>query len=126
MSFENDPNINGFEVLTHEKQFIGLFQLLAANAHGTNLRSGFDNTDTHNLILHSMIHEEIGEATKAWRKDADDKDLPQFKGEEVELADAIIRIMSMSAAKKLRVAEALVAKMEFNKTREYRHGGKKV
>jgi NTP pyrophosphatase (non-canonical NTP hydrolase) len=111
---------------TEKCRFMDSFQVLAAEAHRTNLNNGFDNTDTHNLILHAMIHEEVGEATKAWRKNAMDKDLPSYTGEEAELADAVIRIMSMSAAKNLRVAEAILAKMEFNKTRPYLHGGKKV
>ena len=43
---------------------------------------------------------------------------------EVELADAIIRIMDAVRARGWRVAEAIVAKHEYNKTRPFKHGGK--
>ena len=51
----------------------------------------------------------------------DDK-LPEFSGAEVELADVIIRIMDNAHARNWRVAEAVEAKMAFNKTRPRKHG----
>ncbi len=53
----------------------------------------------------------------------DDK-LPEFLNVEVELADAIIRIMDAAKERDWRVAEAVVAKAEYNKTRPFKHGGK--
>ena len=44
---------------------------------------------------------------------------------EVELADVVIRILDMAEARGWRVAEAMVAKHEFNRSREWKHGGKK-
>jgi hypothetical protein len=43
---------------------------------------------------------------------------------EAEFADCIIRIMDFVPSMGLRVAEALIAKMEYNSKREYKHGGK--
>ena len=44
----------------------------------------------------------------------------------MELADAIIRIADMCGAYGLDLEEALTKKMEYNKSRPYRHGGKKA
>jgi hypothetical protein len=41
------------------------------------------------------------------------------------MADVIIRIMDAAQARGWRVAEALVAKAEMNKSRPKMHGGKK-
>ena len=78
----------------------------------------------------ALVHSEISEALEALRgKGADggllpDDKIPAFAGVEAELADAIIRIMDLAHARGWRVAEALIAKMEMNKSRSYKHGGK--
>lgn len=73
----------------------------------------------------ALMHSELSEALEAARhgNPPDDK-CPQYSGIETELADVIIRIMDVSRAHGWRVAEALEAKREFNKTRTYKHGGK--
>jgi hypothetical protein len=73
----------------------------------------------------ALVHSEISEALEGLREDSYDDKIPEFTSEEAEYADAIIRIADRAAAKGLRVAEALVAKMKMNKTRSYKHGGKK-
>ena len=51
--------------------------------------------------------------------------IPEFKGVEEELADAIIRIMNIAERMDLRVAEAMIAKQAFNAARPFKHGGKR-
>lgn len=46
------------------------------------------------------------------------------EGLAAELADVIIRICNMSASLNLPLEKALAAKLAYNKTRPYRHGGK--
>ena len=48
--------------------------------------------------------------------------IPDFTGVEEELADVIIRILDYSAARNLRLWEAVRAKMAYNETRPVRHG----
>ena len=71
----------------------------------------------------ALVHSELSEALEAVRTgDKKDEHCPRFGNAEVELADAIIRILDLAAHGGMDVPRALLAKMEFNKTREYRHG----
>jgi NTP pyrophosphatase (non-canonical NTP hydrolase) len=76
--------------------------------------------------LIALMHSELSEALEAMRhgNPPDDK-IPEFSGVEAELTDVIIRIMDMAAAKGYRVGDAIVAKINYNKNRPYKHGGKK-
>ena len=65
----------------------------------------------------ALIHSEVSEACDGVRKDLMDDKLPHRKMEEVELADAIIRILDMAGERNLDVAGALVEKFIYNKTR---------
>jgi|DEB0MinimDraft_6_1074348.scaffolds.fasta_scaffold04346_9 NTP pyrophosphatase (non-canonical NTP hydrolase) len=71
----------------------------------------------------ALAHSELSEALEALRhgNPPDDK-LPEFSGAEAELADTIIRILDMAGAYGWNVADALVAKMQFNRGRTYKHG----
>ena len=66
----------------------------------------------------ALIVSEIGEALEAVRKNlGPDDHIPEFSTEEAEMADAVIRIMNYATDRKLRLAEAIVAKNEFNRDR---------
>ena len=67
---------------------------------------------------------EIGEAMAGARKPQQDSHLPYYMSLEVEIADAIIYLLDLAAARNLKVVDALIAKTEFNKTRSKMHGGK--
>lgn len=84
-----------------------------------------------------MIHSEISEATEELREaesfydlsavdfmDPDDSCKPT--GFAVELADAIIRLLDLSAFLGIDIEEALAEKIAFNRSRPYRHGGKRL
>lgn len=70
----------------------------------------------------ALMHSELSEALEAIRKPAPDDKLPQFSGEVVEFADAIIRILDYCHHYNLPIESAVVAKHEYNKTRPYKHG----
>lgn len=82
--------------------------------------------------LLALIHSEISEALEGERKDLMDDKLPHRKMAEVELADAIIRILDYVGGFGYDLQGAFVEKMEFNLGRQdHKHearlavGGKK-
>jgi hypothetical protein len=65
----------------------------------------------------ALVHSEISEALEGHRKNLMDDKLSHRPMIEVELADAIIRILDMGKGLGLDVAGAVVEKCEFNTTR---------
>lgn len=64
-----------------------------------------------------LIHSEISEAMEGVRKDQMDDKLPNRKMEEVELADAMIRILDYAGAYGLDVSGAMIEKLQYNANR---------
>lgn len=83
--------------------------------------------DLYQFSRSMLIVSEVSEGIEALRCDnkADDK-LPQFDGLSVELADAVIRILDLAGRFQLPVISAMLAKVEYNKGRSYKHGGKSI
>ena len=108
-----------------EDQFIGLWDELTNDAHVTALEKGWWNVPPSDATLIALMHSELSEALEAVRHgNPNDDKIPAFSGLEAELADVVIRIMDMAGRHDMRIAEAILAKIEFNKTREFKHGGK--
>ena len=72
----------------------------------------------------ALMHSELSEALDYFRKDPATKSdhIPEFTGIEEEFADVIIRVMSTAQYHHLRLAEAIVAKSDFNASRPFKHG----
>jgi NTP pyrophosphatase (non-canonical NTP hydrolase) len=65
----------------------------------------------------ALIHSEVSEALEADRKG----DVENFKE---ELADVCIRIFDLCGLKGIDLEKAITKKMDYNKSRTYKHGGK--
>ena len=53
----------------------------------------------------------------------DDK-LPEYKGTDVEIADAIIRLLDWCGAKDIPIGDIVSKKLAYNRGRPYKHGKK--
>lgn len=108
-------------------KFSDFFNAMADDIHQTAVDHGWWDTDRNDAECIALMHSELSEALEALRNGnpPDDK-IPEFSGVEAELADCIIRIMDMAPARGWRIGEAIEAKNEYNKSRPYRHGGKKM
>lgn len=65
----------------------------------------------------ALIHSEISEALEGVRKGKMDDHLPDRLAEEVELADALIRIFDYAGSRALDLGGAIVEKLAYNATR---------
>lgn len=132
----------GPEVIT--STFREMLELIAARVHANNIAKGWwddrmrevdpaevasgprvvsDRAQIPGLLM--LVVSELSEALEAHRKhNPQDKHLPDLPAFDVELADAVIRILDIARAYRVDLGRAIVEKMAFNATRPHRHGGK--
>ena len=101
-------------------------------AHETAKDKGWWDEPRSKLELIALMHSELSEAVECERNGEDDL---YYNGVEVggkpegvaaEFADVILRIADCCAFYGIPLETALKLKLDFNKTRPHRHGGKKA
>jgi NTP pyrophosphatase (non-canonical NTP hydrolase) len=90
---------------------------LIKEAHKTATSKGWWDEPKETGTLLALIHSEVSEALEADRK-GDQENFAE------ELADVCIRIFDLCGAKGIDLEKAILEKMERNKGRAYKHGGK--
>lgn len=71
----------------------------------------------HFLSKLCLVHSEVSEACEGFRKNLKDDHIIHRDMAEVELADAVIRILDLAGGYGLDVAGAMADKLEYNKKR---------
>lgn len=103
--------------------FVDLFNEISEEIYTTSVKNGFWENERNNGEMIALMHSELSEALETLRHPTYmSEHIPMFTATEEELADCIIRIMDMAFGRNYRIAEAILAKLEFNKTRPYKHG----
>ena len=86
----------------------------------TNLKTGESiprGDVTQILAKLALVHSEVSEALEGARKNLPDDKLPHRPMVEVELADAVIRILDLAGHEKLDIAGAIIEKLFYNADR---------
>lgn len=90
---------------------------LQRKIHEQNVKMGWWNNPRERGTLLMLIVSEVSEAMEGERKDLMDDHLPHRKMAEVELADAMIRIMDYAEAFGYDLSGAINEKIQYNLTR---------
>lgn len=106
-----------------KKAFVESWHVLAEDIYKTALEKGWWEDERNEGEMIALMHSELSEALEALREGnpSDDK-IPEFDSVSAEFADVMIRIADHAKGFHYSPAEALVAKMEMNKTRKPKHG----
>lgn len=101
---------------------------LAKGNHQTAVDKGWWDEDRKFPELIALMHSELSEAFEDYRNGKEISKI-SYIGEKpigipIELADCMIRILDSCAKFNVDIDEAMRIKMEYNKTRPYRHGNK--
>jgi NTP pyrophosphatase (non-canonical NTP hydrolase) len=114
-----------YSIRNDEAEFIESYNRVAAEIHTRMVDKGFwgQTVQRNSAEALMLMVTELAEACEGFRHgDPPSDKIPEFTSSEEELADTIIRIMDFGAGTGLRVAEALVRKMQYNQTRPAKHG----
>ena len=128
----NEPNMpvvptQCLESVRSDVRFLDAIEAVGAKIVEINRANGWNVTTPNDWegrqykipAVLALIHSEVSEALEAYRKD----DRANFQE---ELADVFIRLLDLSHGMGIDLGTEVLAKLAKNRTRGFRHGGKKV
>lgn len=112
--------LNEEEVIIDGVYLAKALEVLAAGIHDDAVSAGWwdDGDDKYVLATKLMlVVSEVAEAMEGLRKDQWDDHLPHRKMVEVEVADALIRLLDFATALDMNIGSAVMEKLEYNRNR---------
>jgi NTP pyrophosphatase (non-canonical NTP hydrolase) len=101
---------------------------LAQSIHNNAVAHGWWDEERSVAEIVALCHSELSEALEAYRNgeplEWDNNGKPD--GIAVELIDCVIRVFDYLAKEQVDIEKIILTKHEFNKSRPYKHGGKKI
>lgn len=114
--------------MTHDHVLTFELGELCEDVHALAVSKGWWTEDqSHIAIKGERVHCEVSELCDVFARgteDDPDKDCLAFSKAEIEWSDCLLRLFDIAGRYGFRPA-AVLAKLEFNRTRPIRHGGKK-
>lgn len=113
------------ELMQKDAKLAGVFlNALVADVHGRNVAAGWwsdlqtgERKERNVGELLCLVHSEISEGLEGYRKNLKDNHLTSRPMLEVEMADAVIRILDLCGGLGLDLGGALVDKLAYNAER---------
>ena len=104
-------------------EFIFWINHFQAKAHANATAHGFWEEPVEQGTRIALQHSELSELLEAIRKgNPESEKIPGFSHAEEEYADLVIRILDDCEYNGYRLGEAIIAKMQYNASRPYKHG----
>lgn len=118
---------------TQDELFVNAITLMGHACYDNAEAVGFHDSGERSVLeLAMLVVTELAELSEAARKgtlDHPSEHIPEFTQAQEEWADVLVRVFDHSLEMHIdpkRLGQAFVAKLAYNRTRGYRHGGKTI
>ena len=105
-----------------ERDFVNSVRYFMNKIHNIAMHNGHWDNQVDITKSLCWIHSEVSEAFDAWQHGSKPSTKIPYSTLVEELADVFIVMADMCQANGFDLAGAIIDKIDFNKTREYRHG----